>query len=124
MSNDSVVFQDFKRAVERLNEVLVMEKTSVVRDSAIKRFEFCFDLAWKTIKNYAKVQGLECNSPREAIKTAFTLKLIAYDEKWLSMIDDRNSTVHMYKEEYANVVYARLPEYLKLFKDLIKSFPQ
>jgi nucleotidyltransferase substrate binding protein (TIGR01987 family) len=122
MFNDSVVFQDFKRAVERLSEVLAMEKTPVVRDSAIKRFEFCFDLSWKTIKAYAKIQGLGCASPRDAIKTAFTLKLIAYDEKWLSMIDDRNCTVHLYKEDYADAVYLRLSVYLNLFGELIKSF--
>jgi nucleotidyltransferase substrate binding protein (TIGR01987 family) len=124
MFSESVVFNDFKRAVERLREVLALDKTSVVRDSAIKRFEFCFDLAWKTIKAYAKLQGLECNSPREAIKTAFQLKLIDYNEKWFDLLDDRNCTVHLYKEDYADKVYERLSGYLVMFAALSKSFPQ
>lgn len=32
----------------------------VIVDSAIKRFEICFDLAWKSIKYSAKKQGTEC----------------------------------------------------------------
>jgi len=124
MFSEQVVFQDFKRALDRLKEVLSLDRTPVVRDSAIKRFEFCFDLAWKTIKSYAKDQGLECNSPREAIKTAFQLKLIDYDEQWFDLLDDRNSTVHLYREEYANKVYERLPGYLGMFARLIRSFSE
>jgi hypothetical protein len=45
------VLEDFGKAVKRLEEVLKLKKTDVVRDSAIKRFELCFDLAWNSIKN-------------------------------------------------------------------------
>lgn len=45
---------DFKKAVEKLAEVLKIRETAITRDSAIKRFELCFDLAWKSIKDYAK----------------------------------------------------------------------
>lgn len=33
-------------------------------------------------------------------------------------LDDRNLTVHLYSQEQADEVYARLPGYLKLFKEL------
>ena len=69
MSNK--ILEDFERAVKRLEEVLELKKTPVVRDSAIKRFELCFDLAWKSIKNYSKFQGIEYYSPRECFKAAF-----------------------------------------------------
>lgn len=119
MSSKLLVLKDFKKITKRLEEVLHLKKTDVIRDSAIKRFELCFDLAWKTIKWYAKNQGVECYSPRSCIKTAFQLKLINYDEKWLKMIDDRNLTAHLYKEEYADQVYSRLSDYLELFKKLL-----
>ncbi|MCI2424438.1 nucleotidyltransferase substrate binding protein [Candidatus Acetothermia bacterium] len=118
MLNNSPVFEDFKRAIQRLKEVLELEKTAINRDSAIKRFEFCFDLAWKSVKSFAKIKGLECYSPRDCFKIAFQLKLIDYDERWLEMIDDRNKTAHLYKEELADKVYFRLFEYLKLFRKL------
>lgn len=114
----SPVLNDFENAVKRLREVLGLDKTGVTRDSAIKRFEICFDLAWKLMKLYAKISGLECNSPRSCFKTAFGLKLIDYDEKWLKMLDDRNLTAHVYKEKYADEVYSRLQEHLALFEKL------
>ena len=124
MTNRSPVFSDFQKVIQRLEEVLKLEKTEINRDSAIKRFELCFDLAWKSIKVFAKKEGIECNSPRACFKTAFQLKLIDYDEGWLKMIDDRNLTAHLYKEEYADQVYPRLFEYLEMFKKLLKKLNQ
>lgn len=112
------VLEDFKKSIDRLEEVLDLEKTDVIRDSAIKRFEMCFDLFWKAIKIYAKQKGIECNSPRDCIKTAFQLHIIKYEEKWIKVIKDRNLTVHIYKEQYADQVYSRLDKHLELFKNL------
>ena len=36
-------------AIARLREVLQAPETDVSRDAAIQRFEFCFELAWKSI---------------------------------------------------------------------------
>lgn len=113
--------EDFQNALARLEEVLNLEKNDIYRDSAIKRFEICFDLAWKAIKDRAKHDGLECYSPRECFKTAFQLKLIEYDEQWLEMLDDRNRTTHLYNKEIAEEVYQNLHLYLKLFRSLDKK---
>jgi nucleotidyltransferase substrate binding protein (TIGR01987 family) len=42
----------YQKAVKRLDEILKEEKSDIVRDSAIKRFEFTFDLSWKLLKTY------------------------------------------------------------------------
>ena len=118
--NMSIV-EDFEKAIGRLKEVLALEENDIVRDSAIKRFELCFDLAWKCIKTNAKYQGMECYSPRDCFKTAFQLSLIDYDDCWLKMIDDRNLTVHLYKEEHAEEVYSRIGSYSELFKKLLQN---
>ncbi len=122
MSNESPILKDFKKSINRLEEVLNIEKTDIIRDSAIKRFELCFDLSWKIIKNYAKKEGVECNSPRSCFKTAFQLNLIDYDEQWIKMIEDRNLTVYIYKEQYAQEIYSHLFSYLELFKKLLAKF--
>jgi nucleotidyltransferase substrate binding protein (TIGR01987 family) len=121
MSNEMPILEDFEKATERLEEVLKLEKTGVTRDSAIKRFELCFDLAWKSIKFYAQKEALECYSPKESFKIAFQLKLINYEEKWLEMIKDRNLTTHLYKEEEADKAYKKLPGYLEMFKNLLNQ---
>lgn len=119
MNSPSPILNDFEKIIQRLKEVLSLEKTDVNRDSAIKRFELCFDLAWKSIKEYAKKQGVECNSPRACFKIAFQLQLVNYDEHWLEMIEDRNLSTHLYKEEYADQIYSKLPDYLGMFRELL-----
>lgn len=124
MSNtltDFHILEDFKKTIARLEEAMSLEKTGIVRDSAIKRFELCFDLAWKCIKSFARREGIECNSPRSCLKVAFQLNLISYDENWLKMLDDRNLTVHIYKEKYAEEVYSHLSLYAGLLKELARK---
>ncbi len=124
MSTEMPILEDFRRTISRLEEALSLEKTDIVRDSAIKRFEMCFDLAWKNIQIYARNEGVECHSPRGCLKSAFQLNLIDYDEHWLEMLEDRNLTVHMYKERYAEEVFARLPKHLDLFKSLAQRLSE
>jgi len=123
-TSDNPLLEDFEKAILRLKEVMGLEKTDVVRDSAIKRFELCFDLMWKCIKAYAKKEGVECFSPRACLKTAFQLKLIDYDEAWLKILDDRNLTTHIYKEKYAEEVYSRLLNYIEYFKKLLNRLKE
>jgi len=120
MSNK--ILKDFQKTIERLEDVLKIEETEITRDSAIKRFELCFDLARKTIKEYARKCGMECYSPRDCFKAAFQLKLIEHNERWLEMVKDRNLTTHLYKEEQAEKIYQKLLEYLKMFKNLFPKF--
>lgn len=113
-----MLFQDFQNAVTRLKEVLVIPKSSITRDSAIKRFELCFDLAWKSIKNIAQKEGVECYSPRACLKTGFQLHLIEDEEGWLKIVDERNTSTHLYHEKTADEIFARLPSYVDLFEKL------
>ena len=115
------ILKDFQKAVKKLEEVLKLKKTEIVRDSAIKRFELCFDLAWKSVKNFARENGIECYSPRECFKIAFQLRLIEHDKKWPQMVKDRNLTTHLYKEEQADKIYQKLPGYLGMFKSLLSQ---
>jgi len=40
------------------------------------------------------------------------------------MLDDRNLTVHIYKEKYAEDVYSRLSLYTGLLKELAKKLSE
>lgn len=119
MSNK--ILMDLRKALANLAEVLALPKNPINRDAAIKRFELCFDLAWKAIKNYAKKEAVECYSPRECFRQAFQLKLIDESEKWLAMVDDRNLSAHLYGEATADQIYGSLKNYLAMFKQLSKK---
>ena len=44
----------FERALQRFREVLAEPETTVVRDAAIKRFEFTFELGWKAAQRFLR----------------------------------------------------------------------
>ena len=102
----------FESALARLREVLTYPKTEVVRDAAIQRFEFTFELAWKTAMRVAQKEGVECApSPRQVIKAALKQGWIADDKLWLKMLEDRNRTTHIYNEGLPEEIFAHLPGY-------------
>lgn len=118
MSKLSELQQSFNEALTRLEDALRQEKNEFMRDSAIQRFEFTFDLCWKTIKSYLETQGIRCASPKECFREAFQQGLIQYETLWLEMIERRNETVHTYNVEMADAVYIRLQEFVKTFRQL------
>jgi hypothetical protein len=60
MTRDDVLLSDFAKAGERLAEALSQPETDVLRDACIQRFEFCFELAWKSVQAVGRAYGQEC----------------------------------------------------------------
>jgi nucleotidyltransferase substrate binding protein (TIGR01987 family) len=115
------LLEQFDQAIYRLQEALEKEKDDFIRDASIKRFEFTFELTWKNIKYFAKIQGLETNSSREAFKTAFKLGWIKNQDAWLQMIEYRNLSSHTYNSQTADQIYEHLNLFLKYFKKLYSN---
>ena len=80
-----------------------------------------FDAAMKTLKEYARSQGKECYVPKQCLRVAFQLGLIAHNTKWLDMVDDRNAIIHTYKEALADKIYSKLSTYVVLLKSLVQK---
>lgn len=121
MSKLEAIINQFESALNRLNEVLREPKNSIVRDSAIQRFEFSIDLAWKSTKAFLEEKkGITCNSPKDCFREAYHQGLIEYDDAWIRYVDMRNETVHTYKEEIADKIYFELSAVLKHLEGLLK----
>lgn len=118
------IFASFEKSLKRFEEILKEEKTIANRDSAIKRFEFTVELAWKSIQKFLREQEIICRSPKECLKEAFKFGLIEDDPRWIEILEDRNLTVHAYDEEMAEAVYNRLPKYLEVFNLLKQKLEQ
>ena len=113
--------RSFGAALDRLDDALAQPKTEWTRDSAIQRFEFTFELAWKAVATVAEAQGVDARSPREAFKRAFALGWIDEEDVWLRMLDDRNRTTHTYNEAVAEEIFKRLPVYAGALRALSKA---
>ena len=75
MSKFETKLTNFSNALERLKEAIEeFEKdnsSNVIRDGVIQRFEFTYELAWKTTKEYLEDIGIvDKNSPKAVIKEA------------------------------------------------------
>ncbi len=127
MGNLESKLNNFKHALERLKEAAQefsrSDASDVVRDGLIQRFEFTYELAWKTIKEYLEDIGIvDKNSPKAVIKEAYAQKIIINEKNWLLMLRDRNMTSHVYKEEAAQEIAARIVTcYLHEFDLLLQA---
>lgn len=122
MTKFESLWEDFNKALTRLDEIIKEEKTDIVRDSAIKRFELAFDLGWKIIKAFLEEEhNTTCASPRNCFREAFRLEILEHDQFWVDVTNIRNYTAHAYKEVFAEKVYAELPRALAAFQKLARA---
>jgi len=115
------LLKTFEQALARLEQVMNEPKTSIVRDAAIQRFEFMFELAWKATQRFLRDEGIVWRSPKGCLQEAFSLGVVADSPLWIRMIEDRNLTVHTYSERTAEVIFSHLKEYLPLFRELLNG---
>lgn len=102
---------DVRESAARLAEAVAQPESELIRDATIQRFEFTFEVVWKTLKLYLERQGHECGGPRPTLKKAFAENLISTPEdadRWLQMLDDRNLTSHAYDEALASRIYQHI----------------
>ena len=124
MTKYEAALQEFRDALSRFEEVLRQEKTDIVRDSAIKRFELVFDLSWKVIKAWLEEHGANCVSPLGCFREAYRQGLIEYENLWIDLVKVRNKTAHTYSLKLAEEVYAKLPDALGVFTKLVVALAE
>jgi nucleotidyltransferase substrate binding protein (TIGR01987 family) len=114
--------KDFGDALERLKEACAQEKNEFVRDSIIKRFEFAYELAWRTAKIFlSQTQGVESFSPKEVFRELKRNDFIFDDkvERLLAMTDDRNAIVHTYDLNFSEKLADKIiTEYFDLLAEV------
>jgi nucleotidyltransferase substrate binding protein (TIGR01987 family) len=93
-------FQNFERAFLQLKApVMEVENLSdLEKEGLVQRFEYTFELAWKTLKDYLQEQAVDVRFPREVIKESFHYGLIDDGELWMDMLAKRNMMAHTYED--------------------------
>lgn len=114
-------FKNFKKAFAQLNEFIDKgELTKLEKQGLIKAFEYTYELAWNTLRDYLKYQGhTDLYGSRDTIRKAFELGLIQDGEDWMDMLESRNKTSHTYNEETAEEISQAVKKiYFNLFQQL------
>ncbi|MEA1962385.1 MAG: nucleotidyltransferase substrate binding protein [Bacillota bacterium] len=106
-------YQHFERAYHQLETAMLAYETLSVleKEGLIQRFEYTFELAWKTLKDYLEYQEVVVSFPREVIKAAFHHGLIDDGEIWMDMLEKRNLLAHTYDEERFQTAISMVKDY-------------
>ena len=126
MRNIDFKHMNLKKAYNRLVEVsnLYDGENDIIRDSLIQRFEFTYELTHRTLNEFMKYLGvtLENSFPRTIFKKAYINNLISDDLVWINLLEDRNSTSHIYNENLANEIAKRIiNDYVAAIGELVKN---
>lgn len=108
-------FENFERAFILLREAFEKdpaEMSDLEKEGVIQRFEYTFELAWKTLHDYLVYSGVAFDqiTPRSVIKQAFAAKIIKDGQTWMDMLEQRNLMSHTYDS--------------KIFEDAFSSISQ
>ena len=110
-----------EKAVEKLRAAVEAPPSEIVRDSAIQRFEFTYELAWKTLRDYLEENGLVMNpvTPRTVSKEGFSAKILDDGQVWIDMTLHRNLLAHTYDiKVFEKVIQVVEERYLTAFDRL------
>lgn len=100
-------YENFSKAIALLGEALearpIDEYSRLEQEGIVQRFEYTFELAWKTLKDKLLYEGYDEKTPRSVIRRAFEAGYLTEDETetWLDSLDKRNLLSHTYNESMA-----------------------
>ena len=112
--------KSLEKALLQLSDALEQAESPIVRDACLQRFEFSYELLWKTLKIFLEeIHGVRAVSPRQVFKEAFALSIIDEELTFVEMIESRNTLSHTYNEEQAAKIYVKCADYLKAMKNVL-----
>lgn len=123
-------FQNFDRAYVLLRQALENGPAALnqlEKEGVIQRFEYSFELAWKTLKDWLEEGGFvfATITPRQVLKDGFAAKVIVDGQVWIDMLDHRNLLSHTYNvASFEKAVEAIASRYLPAMGSLHEFFHQ
>lgn len=118
-------FDNFKNAYGLLRDAIILSKTRQLtmleQEGLIQRFEYTWELAWKTLKDYLESQGviLDTITPAATIRAGFAAKIINHGDMWLQALDTRNKMLHTYSlKQFEKAILLIENDYIHLFDAL------
>lgn len=118
-------FENFDRALLLLREAVELlgdpEIHPMMKEGAIQRFEYTFELGWKTLMDFLdwRKVTIERRSAADVIRTAFATGYLQNGQDWMDALDARNHMSHVYRQEIFDKVLTDVRQrYWAAFEDL------
>jgi len=123
-------FQNFEGAYKLLDEAMAGgsgELSDLEKEGVVQRFEYTFELAWKTLRDYLENSGLVIApiTPRNVIKEAHAAKFLSKGQIWIDMLDHRNLLSHTYDQgEFERAIVQLESTYLPAIRALYERLKE
>ena len=123
-------FMNFNRAYSKLNEAINLSNSESLSElkieGLIQRFEYTYELAWKTLQDLIEKKGfIDVNGPGAVLSQAFELGLINHPEGWRRLKKSIELTSHTIDSGTAREIYGDIKsEYIFLFEYLKKKLEE
>ncbi len=117
-------FPNFQKALTKLEEVVSFQETRTLseleKEGMIQRFEYTFELAWKTLRDLLLHKGyLDISGPGPVLEQSLADGFIKDEEGWRSMKKSRELTSHTYNNDTTTNIANRIGDtYFGLLHDL------
>jgi len=116
-------FDNFKKAFAQLDKAVQQgDFNELERQGLIKAFEYSYELAWNTLRDFLINKGYtDVIGSKASFRLAFQLGIIENGNGWMEMVKSRKLTSHTYNLETAESVEEAIEtNYHKMFKQLIE----
>ncbi|MBI2604675.1 MAG: nucleotidyltransferase substrate binding protein [Deltaproteobacteria bacterium] len=118
----TITLTPLKKALASLEDAIRQPLDAYTRDSVVQRFEYTFELCWKTAKRFLEAdRPLADDSVRGILREAHQRGFISDIDQWFSFHKSRNLVSHTYNEETAREVYADAVKLPKFCAELIRK---
>ncbi len=124
-------FENFDRAIVLLRQAIELidergdklepELLTVMKEGAIQRFEYTFELAWKTLKDFLQFRQVTLDrlGPGDVIRAAFAAGYLSHGDEWMDALDARNEMSHVYRQQaFERVIGEIRSRFMARFEDL------
>lgn len=110
----------FGEAIEKLQAAVIKKDLTFLEIAGvIKIYEFSFELAWKTVRDFLDEKDVDIIFPRDVIKAAFHYELINDGEIWMDMLEKRKFMNKTFNNNNAQIAYHLIiHEYFKELFDV------
>ena len=86
-------FANFEKVLSRLESHLQaradFHDPDLLAGLVLRHYAFCFELAWKSLRDLLAWNGIDAKLPRQVIKQAFATGVISNGQLWIDMLEDR-----------------------------------
>jgi nucleotidyltransferase substrate binding protein (TIGR01987 family) len=126
-------FSSFKKALASLERAIKRSRANSsdeeLRDAAIQRFEYTYELSWKMLKRTLEQEAansadIDQMSFKELIRAGAERGFLSNVEKWFTYRELRNLTSHVYDPVKAQEVYKEVLSFYEDAAQLLKRLEE